>query len=430
MTISSSLNAGVSGLSANASRLAAISDNIANASTYGYKRMETNFHSLVTSSTGGAYAAGGVNVTSQRLVDQSGTIVATQNPMDLAVRGRGFLPVTNTAALGKGDADLPAKIVTTGSFRPNKDGYLVSSGGLALLGWKANLDGTIPNMPRDSFRGLKPVRLDRTEYKGEPTTKAAVGANLPASQATGTGPSQTQSLSIEYFDNFALPKSLDMEFKSSATVANTWDLTIRDSAGGGNVIGTYTLTFDATQANGGKLSSVTNNTGGTYDPATGDIALTVAGGSIVLNIGKPGGPGGMTQVANRFVPGSSTKNGFPPGNLTSIEADEKGMVSAYFDNGIRRVIAQIPLADVANPLGLKFHDDQTYTMSRESGQMLLWSAGEGPTSGLLSYSREESATDIAGELTKLITTQRAYSSNAKVVQTVDEMLQETTNMKR
>ncbi len=81
MTISSSLNAGVAGLSANATRLAAISDNIANSATFGYKRSEADFHSMVISSTPGTYSAGGgVSTTTQRLIDQSGALVATSNP--------------------------------------------------------------------------------------------------------------------------------------------------------------------------------------------------------------------------------------------------------------------------------------------------------------------------------------------------------------
>ena len=75
-------------------------------------------------------------------------------------------------------------------------------------------------------------------------------------------------------------------------------------------------------------------------------------------------------------------------------------------------------------------DNQTFMPSLNSGSYFLWNAGEGPTGEVLAFSREESATDVAGELTDMITTQRAYSSNAKVIQTVDEMLQETTNIKR
>jgi flagellar hook protein FlgE len=95
MTISSSLNAGVAGLAANASRLATISDNIANSATYGYKRAEAGFHSLVINSGTGTYSAGGVRVTTTRFVDQAGALKPTNNPTDLAVRGRGFIPVTS-----------------------------------------------------------------------------------------------------------------------------------------------------------------------------------------------------------------------------------------------------------------------------------------------------------------------------------------------
>ena len=95
-----------------------------------------------------------------------------------------------------------------------------------------------------------------------------------------------------------------------------------------------------------------------------------------------------------------------------------------------RTIYQVPLVDLPNPNGMVALDRQTYLASPESGSFFLWDAGDGPTGDIVSYAREESAVDVAGELTSMIQTQRAYSSNAKVIQTVDEMLQETTNIKR
>jgi flagellar hook protein FlgE len=88
------------------------------------------------------------------------------------------------------------------------------------------------------------------------------------------------------------------------------------------------------------------------------------------------------------------------------------------------------LIDVPNPNGLAAMDNQTYRVSPDSGAMFLWNAGDGPTGEVIGFAREESTTDVAAELTNMIQTQRAYSSNAKVIQTVDEMLQETTNIKR
>ena len=120
----------------------------------------------------------------------------------------------------------------------------------------------------------------------------------------------------------------------------------------------------------------------------------------------------------------------PVGNLTAVEIDENGYIRATYDTGFIRTIYQVPLVDVPNVNGLTALNNQAYKVSPESGSFYLWNAGDGPTGAVVGYAREGSATDVAAELTDLIQTQRAYSSNAKVIQTVDEMLQETTNIKR
>ena len=144
----------------------------------------------------------------------------------------------------------------------------------------------------------------------------------------------------------------------------------------------------------------------------------------------PGESDGLTQLSDSFAPLNISKDGSPVGNMTSVEVDENGMVHAFFDTGITRTIFQVPLVDLPNPNGMVALDRQVYMPSPESGSFFLWDAADGPTGDIVAYAREESATDVASELTDLIQTQRAYSSNAKVIQTVDEMLQETTNIKR
>ena len=131
-----------------------------------------------------------------------------------------------------------------------------------------------------------------------------------------------------------------------------------------------------------------------------------------------------------FSPTNVTKNGAPIGDLKSVEIDDKGFLQAVYDTGLRRTLYQIPVGEVPNMNGLQALDSQAYKVSGSSGSMYLWDAGAGPVGGVAGYSLMESTTDIAAELTDLIETQRAYSSNAKIVQTVDEMLQETTNLKR
>jgi flagellar hook protein FlgE len=435
MTISSSLSAGVAGLNANATRLASISDNIANSGTYGYKRASTDFTSMViTSSRGsGTYSAGGVRASTMRLIDESGDLVGTGNPLDMAIAGRGMLPVINEVSLGNALSDTPLLMTRTGSFRTDADGVLKTQSGLVLLGWPANADGSIPSNPRDTISGLVPIVINTNQTAGDPTTTMNLGVNLPATYTEAGSTALPPPLSVEYFGNLGTSESLEVTFVPvvpGSGSSNQWTMQIRDSAGGFNLIGEYNLTFDDSRGAGGTLASVTVVSGGAYNPADGTLALTVAGGPMTVGIGQAGDPNGLTQLSDNFSPVSITKNGSPVGNLTTVEVDEKGYVNATYDTGFTRRLYQIPLVDVPNPNGLLSLSNQTYQVSPDSGSFFLWDAGSGPTGSIQGYSREGSKTDVAAELTNLIQTQRAYSSNAKVIQTVDEMLQETTNIKR
>ncbi len=434
MTISSSLNAGVAGLQANATRLASISDNIANSSTFGYKRVETDFHSMVISSTGGKYSAGGVRATTERLIDQRGSLVSTSNATDLAVRGRGMLPVSRATEVEVANGDTEMYLTTTGSFRTDSEGYLRSESGLVLLGWPALPDGSIPTFPRDTADGLEPVQINVNQFSGEPTTRMSLGVNLPATETDSGSSGDEQVLSVEYYDNLGTSQNIAVRFTPVVPAtgsSNAWTLTFEDSASATNPIGVYDLTFTNSRAAGGTLDSVTPQAGQPpYDPATGTVLLNVDGGPMEIDIGLLGQSDGLTQLSDSFAPVSITKDGSPVGNMKSVEVDANGYVHAFFDTGITRTIYQVPLVDLPNMNGMVALDHQTYQPSVDSGSFFLWDAGDGPTGDIVSFAREESTTDVAGELTAMIQTQRAYSSNAKVIQTVDEMLQETTNIKR
>jgi flagellar hook protein FlgE len=434
MTISSALNAGVAGLNANATRLATISDNIANASTYGYKRAEVDFHSVIIqegSRTG--YAAGGVRVSSTRMIDERGPLIGTKNATDLAIDGRGFMAVTDIAAVNGPPGSYPIALTTTGSFRPDANGILRSPTGHVLMGWPADPDGAVPLFARDSMAALEPVRINANQYVGNPTTEMRLGVNLPATASVAGAPGTPFDLTVEYYGNLGTSEALTFVFTPNVPAtgaSNTWNIQITDSASNGAVVGEYTVVFDAGQASGGTLQTVTAISGGAYDPGTGTLSLAVGGGNLAIDIGEPGEPNGMTQLSSGFAPVAIAKNGSAVAQLQSVEVDEEGYLHAIYDQGFTRRIYQIPIVDVPNPNGLITLNDQTYQLSPQSGPFYLWDAGDGPTGAMVGYSREESATDVAAELTQLIQTQRAYSSNAKVIQTVDEMLQETTNIKR
>ena len=441
MTISSALNAGVAGLSANATRLATISDNIANSGTFGYKRAHAEFSSMViTNNRGsGVYSAGGVRTSTMRLIEERGGLVGTSHPLDIAVSGRGMLPVITEVSLGTSGVDRALLMTTTGSFRTDANGVLKTDSGLVLMGWPATSDGTIPVFPRDTISGLVPVVINANQTAGDPTTQITAGVNLPATGTEAGSTGDPLPFAIEYFGNLGTSESLDFTFTPTVPAAgsppsNTWTMVIRDSASNNAIIGEYVLTFDDSRAAGGTLATVAavpaTPAWPAYDGATGTLPLTVAGGPMSVAIGRVGDPNGLTQLSDDFAPVQITKDGSPVGNLTTVEINPNGYIIATYDTGFNRVLYQIPLVDVPNPNGLISLHNQTYQVSPQSGSFFLWDAGDGPTGSVEGYAREGSTTDVAAELTSLIQTQRAYSSNAKVIQTVDEMLQETTNIKR
>lgn len=449
MALSSSMNASVSGLNANANKLATISDNIANSQTYGYKRADVDFASMAISDSSSPYTAGGGRwftaggVTTNAVWDigSKGALVGTANATDIAVGGRGMLPVTTVAGLAN-PGEYPFMMTSTGSFEPDANGYLRTPSGLVLMGWAADTNGVVPAQARDTTSGLVPIQINRAMIASQPTSTVTVNANLPATDTQPGSAGAALPINVEYFDNLGASQTLSLSFAPDVPAAgspqtNTWTLTVTDQASGA-VAGEYTVVFSSVSGSGGTIQSVTQVDGGgaaastAYDATTGNLTLNLGGGNQVIDIaiGAAGGPTHLTQLSSVFSPASVTKDGAPAGMYTGLSLDENGFLHVSYSTGFTKVIYQIPVVDVPNMNGLRVLDNQSFAVSRESGSLYLWDAGTGPVGATLGFAREQSTTDIAHELTQLIQTQRAYSSNAKIVQTVDEMLQETTNLKR
>lgn len=434
MSISSSLNAGVMGLNVNSTRLATISDNIANSATYGYKRSLVDFSSMVLQQRTSAYAAGGVRVDTFKDIAATGSLISTGNATDIAIAGRGLFPVTDHSGLSLTPSERNLMLAPTGSFYADQNGNLRTQSGLFLLGWPADSSGAIGNVSRNSGVSLQPVNIATSQYIATPTSQIDLGINIPADATRAGATAQPYSLPVEYFDNLGRAHVLTFEFSPvvpASGASNQWSVEVFDSAGDpATSIGDLDIQFLDSTAAGGRIGSVTAANGATYDPATGRVSITLEHGPVDVFIGRPSDSTGITQLAAPFAPTAVTKNGAPIGDLQAVEIDENGYLQAIYDTGFRRTLYQIPVGDVPNMNGLTALDSQAFSVSASSGNLYLWDAGTGPVGGISGYSLMESTTDIAAELTDLIETQRAYSSNAKIVQTVDEMLQETTNLKR
>lgn len=424
MSVLGAMRAGVSGLQAQAMKFGALADNISNSSTIGYKRADVQFTTLVTqAATSSEYTSGGVRPSVRMDVSSAGSLITSSSTTDLAIGGGGFFVVADSA----NSPNAAYALTRAGSFAIDKNGDLVNSAGYYLQGYALNSDGStvVANPSQDSFADLETINVASLGFAGAPTTTIDFAANLPM-QLTGTGtPTAPLQTSVTYYDPLGNARRMTLEWQPDAAVENQWTLNIVDYDG--TSLGTVDYVFNATGANAGTPASIVT----ALPFANGMASLTtVDGQTIDLRLGEVNSLNGVVQFVGDYSPNRINIDGAQVGELLRVDIGEDGIVTAVFNNGQRTPVYKVPLANVTNPNGLVSEDGNTFRLSQDAGTMRLWDAGSGPAGDVISGALEASNVDIAEELTELIQTQRAYSSNAKIFQTGDEMLQELTNLKR
>ncbi len=484
MSLNSALQAGVSGLTANSTALSAISNDIANVNTVGYKGSDVNFESIVAASAGGGISAGGVNATSQQLVTQLGTTIATSSSTDLSISGQGLFVTSTTPTAA---ATAPQVLYTrSGSFTPDKNGFLKNPAGLYLQGVPADSTGAIPTSGLN-IGILQPINVTNVGGAVSPTTVAGLTGTLNADQAisaqstaaaqaaanaaiiagggtptaaqtaaavgaynastnsmtaydptTGTGVKPDFTMQVPISDSQGGQHTIQVDLLKSST-PDTWYAEIQavptSDVAGGNVPGQISaglLTFNADgslnlSAAGTLNTSLSFGASAAAAPVAPAVnwaaSLGVAAQTVNLSLGGAGGTSGMTQVAGASVVTTTTANGTPFGSLASVAIAGNGIVTATFTNGVSRAIAEIPVATFPNADGLTSVSGTAYQASNNSGLVSLQAAGSGGTGQLESKTLEASTIDLSSEFTDLITTQQAYTASSKVITTADQMSQ-------
>jgi flagellar hook protein FlgE len=157
----------------------------------------------------------------------------------------------------------------------------------------------------------------------------------------------------------------------------------------------------------------------------------VTGGTqkITLNLGDIGQTNGVTQFSsNSFTLRGLSQDGVAPGSFTGISTETSGDIYANYDNGQTRLLAQVPVATFGDADALQSQNGSSYTVTNGSGNPSLQDAGTNGAGSLVTSSLESSNVDIASQFSQLIVAQNAYSANAKVVTTADQLMQTTINM--
>lgn len=426
MGILSSFNTGVSGLKAAGSSMSVIGDNIANAGTFGFKGSRAEFQDLLSKSLkgidGGDQIGSGTKLAHITPKFTQGSINRTESITDLAINGNGFFSVDTP----KGPA-----FTRDGSFHFNKEGHLINGDGYEVRGFQADEDGEVT-------RKLGPITLGNTTIPAKPTSKVDMSMNLDSRaeiqqfDITKADDTSNFNTSMVIYDNVGTERMVTVYFNKIANGQWEYHATVpgEDAEGGqpGSLVemGKGKLLFDAEgrlQQEVPELNAFNFNKG------------AKPGQEIEFNFGKTLSEGGngneaMTQFGSRSTIAKHTQDGYGAATLSSLSFNDEGILTAAYDNGTVRNVAQVAIANFENNEGLFKLGKNLFKETRKSGQAAMGNPGVDGRGEIMAKSIELSNVDIADEFINLMNAQRNFQANTKTITTADKMLQEVLNLKR
>lgn len=390
-----SFSIGLSGLRAVNQELSVISNNVANASTAGFKSSRAEFAAIY-----GGGQAGGVemNNVSQNF-DRNGDVTRTGRGLDLAISGSGFFVLK--------DSNGQTSYTRAGMFQRDASNYLTTANGTRLQGYTTNeagelqsgvvgdiqvKAGSLPAKPSDSLEFVANLKadasiIDQTAHPFDPAKSDSF----------------SYSQSSKVYDSLGVEHTLTQYFVKTGD--NTWQVN---------------YAFNGTQT-GTPVTMVFNTNGTLKTPTTAPVlSLAPAGAepiALKADLAR------VSQYASDFNATRNQSNGYAAGDLTGVRVDADGGVYATFTNGQSLLQGQVVMANFTNPNGLVQANNTTWQQSFSSGQPVLGAPGTGTLGTLTAGAYEASNVDLTGELVSLMTSQRNYQANAKTISSADKMTQ-------
>ncbi len=411
-----SFSTALSALGASATAIDVVGNNLANLNTPGFKASTVSFRDLVSQTLGAGLGETQVGFGVGRPVTirqfSQGAIQVSSGPLDAAIQGDGFLVVR--------DSNGTQLFTRGGNLQVDRSGTVITATGERVQGW-TNSGGVL-----STSGAITDIVVPGGSLKAPTASKAfSFDLNLNAAATAGPPPDQFAT-SIEVYDSLGASHVVSVTFTRNAN-PNQWDYSI--SVPDADVTSpvspvTGTLTFDAQ----GKLT----------DPA-------VTGTMPAINItGLVSGAADMTltwELYNRSTPrisqyaqpsavSGNAQDGSPAAQLVRVRLADGGQVLAQYSNGQQIAVGQMAMASIRNPESLIAAGNNNYQVSARSALPAVGLPGTGGRGAIIGGAVEFSNVDIAREFTNLIVLQRGYQANARVVTTVDELSQDTINLKR
>jgi flagellar hook protein FlgE len=426
MSITNSLFIGISGLQAHGDAIGIVGDNIANASTIGYKRNRASFSDMLGGEIDSQRLGGGVRLSAPQMLLDQGPVTQTGNPLDLAVRGGGMFVVA-----GSHNGQTGQFYTRDGRFQIDAAGFVTNQQGLRLQGFAIDSAGrralSISDLPLGT-RQSPPIATTTAAMKFNLDSGSAV---LPAFDPLNPSATSNYATSVTVYDSLGSAHHVEQFFRSQGGGAWEWHAMVDGgeltggTAGALTEIASGTLTFNTA----GALQAQTTTA------STADFLNATPGQVIAFNFGDDiasGGTGlaGTTQFAAASSVNGLDIDGRSAGKLTDVLVSDNGTIRGVFDNGDKIDLAQVALADFSNEAGLTRVGDGLESETSTSGKPLIDVSGTGARGGISSGALEGSNVDLSNELVTLIAFQRAFQANAKTITTADQMLQEVDNLKQ
>jgi flagellar hook protein FlgE len=428
MSILTSMYTSVTGLKSHGQALNVVADNIANASTNGFKSSRAEFQDVLSRSLKGAFGGDqigrGTKLGAVNPADVQGNIDNTERVTDIAISGAGYFVV---------DGYDGRAYTRNGEFRFDKEGYLITSDNYKVQGFEMDKNGEVTNK-------LGNMRLPDAIAKAVPTKKVNIDLNLDSRVEKGKifdikRPYDTSDFTsgVEVYDSQGSKHLVTLAFNKVED--GVWEY--RGLVDGNEVVGGIPgemsqvvrgrLTF-----NGEGLLNTEEVLEKNFNFSNGakpnqDIAFDF-GDAITTDAGT--GLKGTKQYGAKSDLMSWSQDGSTSGKLTGLSIDDTGILSALYSNGETKDMYQIAVATFQSPEGLFKSGSNKMRESRESGSPAIGKPAEAGRGQVFAKSIERSTTDIAKEFVDMIQYQRNFQANAKGITTSDEMLTDVINIKR
>ncbi len=464
-----SLYSGVAGLKTHQTKMDVIGNNIANVNTMGFKSSSVLFRDVLYQTTANATAGtdvtGGTNAAQIGLgtkvssistsVTDNGAAQSTNNPYDLMLNGASFFVVS------RGGINNFTKV---GSFMTDGTGCLVTSNGYQVMGWQ--VDPENPNaIKKDTVSALYPESEENKTSSPEQTSKAYMTGNIDLTDTDLTSV-DGKAIAVSIYDSLGYGYTVKYKMtqdpaQADKSLYNLEIVSIRD-ANNVEILGNDDPTTDVEEGGYSATINGANSVQIKFDADTGSFEYVGAAGmeSVLLEITPDSTDKGdvfHSRVNGEDIEGieidfsnltmfesdgnstakmvrgglDSLGGGRAMGKLDDVSIDTSGKIYGVYSNGETKLLGQIAVATFTNPMALESLGDSLYAATQNSGEFDGIGSSVDETGGTMSQGvLEMSNVDLSAEFTDMITTQRGFQANSRIITTSDSMLEELVNLKR